>query len=90
MKNEKLSTIAKRIVIDTRLSEAALTEILTMFYDFARENGVRRGTETGGGGLLLNNPEWSMCQVVFIDTIKRCIEMAFMFDDDAPEDLDRY
>ncbi len=86
--NEEMSKIAEEI-IRSKMPDATVTEVTNIFYEFARKNNVRMGTLSADGrSTVCDNPEWTMCKTLFLDTIKSQIEWSILTD--TPEDLDHY
>jgi hypothetical protein len=67
---------------DFKLPDEYIEHIKSEFYRIMKENEVYQGTRSADGvGVLCNNFEWTMCQTMFVDVIKRQIEWSMVFDE---------
>lgn len=87
MRNLKMRKVSKGI-IDIKISDKTIRNILNKFYGVMRENGIKEG-EWIQNGRNVANPEWTACETLFLDTLMGKFHMALLLNN-TPEDLKAY
>ena len=92
MKNKKeikfMAKVAKEIILVEFPNKTTMFQVRKKFYEIMRKYGIKEGTENGNGRSVCNY-EWTMCKILFIDTVKSSLQMSF-FGFETPKDLEQY
>lgn len=82
---KKLAEISKDIININITKANTLEECTQMFYNIMRKHQIKKYTKTDNG-YIGDNYEWSICRVLFQDTVKGKMWTEFILDE-VPKDL---
>lgn len=84
-----MNRVAEDIICLKIEDKETVQQILEKFYSIMREHGIKQGTKTKGGGVLMNNFEWTMCKELFLRIVYDKLNMRELLSD-VPKDLRHY
>lgn len=86
-----MSAVAKDIIGLKLEPKMTLRQMEGKFFRIMRKYGIRRGTKNKGqAGVLMSNPEWVICQELFLERVQDCLQWMFLDFSRTPKDLQHY
>lgn len=84
-----MEAVSKEIISFRFKSSMTFREAMNGFYSIMRKYGIKRGTKIKGGAVIRNNPEWSMCWILFLSQLESFVNFEELMQD-GPNDLKHY